>query len=261
MSEIIRVERDGGIATVTLNRPEARNALSGALRRGITSAFEELGQDDEIGVIILTGEGKAFSAGVDLKELSELGPSEGGTGELERAEDCVRTMERCPKPIIGAINGFAITGGFELALGCDVLIGCPETRFADTHARVGILPGWGLSQKLSRLIGIHRAKLVSLTGNFVDAETAERWGLLVQVVPTEELMATCQSIARDMLSCVPAALQGYKQMIDEGFAIPYGESRKYEHKRSLEHVDSVSAEDVASRRSAIQERGRDQSGR
>ncbi len=256
---VILVEKKDGVATVTLNRPEARNALSSALRRAIAETFDALSDDPEVGAVVLTGAGTAFSAGVDLKELGSAGPAEGGAGELPPVEDAVRAMEACPLPILGAINGFAITGGFEVALACDVLIGCPETRFADTHARVGILPGWGLSQKLSRMIGIGRAKLVSLTGNFVDAETAERWGLLARLVPTEELLPTCQALARDMLSCVPDAMRGYKRMIDEGYAMPYGESRAYERRVSNEQVTRVSADDVAGRRAAIQERGRSQS--
>lgn len=261
MTEIIDVEKQDGIATVTLQRPEARNALSRALRTAIATTFRNLAEDDEVGAIVLTGAGKAFSAGIDLKELGSQGPSEGGGGELARIEDCVRAMETCPKPIVGAVNGFAITGGFELALACDVLIGSPEARFADTHARVGILPGWGLSQKLPRLIGIQRAKLVSLTGNFVAAEEAERWGLLARVVPAPELVATAQALARDMASCVPEAMRAVKRMIDEGFAMNYGDSRAYETRASRDWVKTVRAEDIAARRTGIQARGRAQSNR
>ncbi len=260
MSQILQVEKHEGVATVTLNRPESRNALSRALRREIAETFASLAADADVGAIVLTGAGPAFSAGIDLKELSSEGPAEGGAGELPAFEDPVHAMEDCPKPIIGAINGFAITGGFELALGCDVLIGSPDARFADTHARVGILPGWGLSQKLPRLIGIHRAKLVSLTGNFVDAETAERWGLLAEIVPAAELVARAQGIARDMLSCVPEAVLGYKKLIDEGFAMAYGPSRQHERDVSRTHVKDVSADQVAARRADIQARGRRQSG-
>ncbi len=260
MSEVILEETRDGISTVTLNRPEARNALSSELRRGITHVFRRLADDPSVSAIVLTGAGTAFSAGVDLKELGERGPSDGGAGELPGDQDCVPAMEACPQPIIGAINGYAITGGFEVALACDILIGCPQTRFADTHARVGILPGWGLSQKLPRMIGINRAKLVSLTGNFLDAATAERWGLLAEVVPAEELVGRAQAIARDVASCVPDAIVGYKRMIDDGYAMTYGESRVMEKARSIEHAASVTGEQVAERRAGIVERGRAQSG-
>ncbi|HYC56632.1 MAG TPA: enoyl-CoA hydratase-related protein [Candidatus Binatia bacterium] len=113
-------------------------------------------------------------------------------------------------PVIGAINGFAITGGFELALACDVLIASTQARFADTHARVGLVPGWGLSQRLSRAVGIYRAKEISLTGNYVSAEQAEHWGLVNRVVASQDLLPACRALAEDMLSCVPATLRAYK---------------------------------------------------
>ena len=112
-------------------------------------------------------------------------------------------MGAVPQPIIGAVNGVAVTGGFEVALGCDLLIASTEARFADTHARVGILPGWGISQKLPRLIGIGRAKELSFTGNYIGADQAERWGLVNRVVAAEDLLPTCLALARDMASCVP----------------------------------------------------------
>ncbi len=261
MSEqVLGIERADGIATLTLNRPEARNALNGALRRALRDAFQTLAADGTIGAVILTGAGKAFCAGLDLKEMGERGPGAGGETEAGGISyGLVETIERYPHPVIGAINGFAITGGFELALACDVLIGCPETRFADTHARVGILPGWGLSQKLPRLIGPGRAKLVSFTGNFISAEEAERWGLLARVVPGEQLLPTCRALAKDMLSCVAGAVEGYKRMIDQGLATTYAEGRALEVRLSNEHLRSVSAKDIAERRGGVVARGRAQS--
>lgn len=262
MSEqVLLTERADGIATLTMNRPEARNALNGALRSALLRAFRELAADASVRAVILTGAGKAFSAGLDLKEMGERGPGGGETAASAGGINygLVETIERFPHPVIGAINGFAITGGFELALACDVLVGCPETRFADTHARVGILPGWGLSQKLARVMGPSRAKLVSFTGNFVSAEEAERWGLLARVVPNEQLLPACRQLAKDMLSCVPGAVEGYKRMIDEGYAINYGDSRALEVRLSNEHIRSVSAKDIAERRSSVVARGRAQS--
>jgi enoyl-CoA hydratase len=259
--QVLLIERADAIATLTMNRPDARNALNSALRSALLAAFRELASDASVRAVILTGAGKAFSAGLDLKEMGERGPgagdSRGGSGGINYG--LVETIERFPHPVIGAINGFAITGGFELALACDVLVGCPETRFADTHARVGILPGWGLSQKLARVMGPWRAKSVSFTGNFISAEEAERWGLLARVVPSDQLMATSRQLAEDMLSCVPGAVEGYKRMIDEGYAINYGDSRALEVKLSTEHIRSVSAKDIAERREGVVARGRAQS--
>lgn len=148
-----------GVAVVTLNRPEAMNALSKALRQALRQAMVELDADPEVKVIVLTGAGeRAFTAGLDLKELSSDPLGMGAANATDPAENPARALLATDKPIIGAINGVAITGGFEVALACDVLICSTGARFADTHARVGITPGWGLSQKLSRVIGPYRPR-------------------------------------------------------------------------------------------------------
>jgi enoyl-CoA hydratase len=260
MSEpVVRVDKREGVAVVTLNRPSALNALSAELRRALAETFDALSDDAEVGAVILTGAGRAFCAGLDLKELGRSG-APGSADPVASGTDLIARIAGCDRPVIGAVNGFAITGGFELALACDILVGSTEARFADTHARVGILPGWGLSQKLPRLIGIQRAKYLSLTGNFLDAETAERWGLLVRVVPPDELLTTCDQIARDVLSCVPEALRGYKRLIDEGFATTFGEGLRREAEASRAHAARVGAEEIARRREDVQARGRSQSG-
>jgi enoyl-CoA hydratase len=259
MSEpVLRIEKSEGIATLTLNRPEARNALNRALRDAIREAFAALHDDDAIGAVILTGAGSAFCAGLDLKELSRPGTDRGSDQPQQSAHDIVRAIEGFDRPVIGAINGVAITGGFELALACDVLIGSSDARFADTHARVGILPGWGLSVKLPRLIGVVRAKAVSLSGNFVSAEEAERWGLLARVVAPAELLPACRALARDMLSCEPRTLRGYKRLIDETFGMTAAEARRHEARASTEHMKSVTPADVAARRQGVVARGREQ---
>ncbi len=150
------------VATVTLNRPEQMNALSADLRAELSRAFAQLNEDATIKVVILTGAGeRAFCAGLDLKELG--GGASIGTTVMD-PNDPVSVLNHFEKPIIGAINGVAITGGFELALACDVLIASTNARFADTHARVGIMPAWGLSQKLSRMIGISSTRQQPMPG-------------------------------------------------------------------------------------------------
>lgn len=261
MSEpVLRVERDAGVATLTMNRPEARNALNRDLRVALTEAFESFAADDAIGVVILTGNGAAFCAGLDLKEMAEVGPDSAIGGRRASGHTLVETMESFDRPIIAAVNGVAVTGGFELALCADVLIGSTEARFADTHARVGILPGWGLSQKLPRMIGPVRARMVSFTGNYVAAEEAERWGLLARVVPPEDLLPTCRALAQDMLSCDPETLRGYKRVIADGYAGTYADGRRMESERSIAHAKSVTADQIAERRLAVTARGRDQTG-
>ena len=155
---LVKVERDEGVAVVTLNRPEAMNALSRGLRAQLAQVMRELDEDERVRVVILTGAGeRAFTAGLDLKELGTDTANLGAANAEDSLANPVKAVEQCRKPVIGAINGVAITGGFELALACDILIAADTARFADTHARVGIMPGWGLSQKLSRTIGISRA--------------------------------------------------------------------------------------------------------
>ena len=173
--------------------------------------------------------------------------------------DLSEAMDRLPQTVIGAVNGFAITGGFELALMCDFLIASPEARFADTHARVGVVPGWGLSQRLPRLIGINRAKELSLTGNFLDAQTAEAWGLVNRVVPADELLEVARSLARDIVSTEPVTRGEILRIMDEGWAGTLDQGLEIELKANRAHSKrEVRAEKVAERRADIQKRGRAQ---
>lgn len=258
---VLQVEKREGATILTLNRPNAMNALSRELRTAIVDAFTRLRDDDATGVVILTGAGRAFCAGLDLKEL---GGETGGGARADEAigggADIIKAMAAFDRPIIGAINGFAITGGFELALACDVLLASSEARFADTHARVGILPGWGLSQKLSRTIGIYRAKELSLTGNYLSAEQAAEWGLVNRVVAPSELLAAAEALAHDMLSCVPGIMRTYKRVIDDGFAATLSDGLGIETAANREHARALTPEMIAERRRAVQDRGRTQTG-
>ncbi len=256
---MLLVEKSDGIAVVTLNRPKAMNALSKALRSELYKAMVALDADDEVSVVILTGAGtRAFTAGLDLKELGSE-PGAMGAANAEGAdENPVKAIELCRKPVIGAINGVAITGGFEVALACDVLIASENARFADTHARVGIMPGWGLSQKLSRLIGLYRAKELSLTGNFLDAKTACDWGLVNRVVPADELLTVAKKLAADMATIPVETLSLYKSIIDEGYGLAFGDAMALENRRSSANNRAVTPEAVEARRAAIQARGRTQ---
>ncbi len=257
MSEpVLLVEKTGEIAVVTLNRPTAMNALSRELRSAIAKTVDELEADPGVRVMILTGSGKAFCAGLDLKELGQKGLS--NPNDTITQGDPVRSLGKFSGPIIGAINGVAITGGFELALACDVLIASSNARFADTHARVGVMPGWGLSQKLSRAIGISRAKELSLTGNFLSAEQANEWGLVNRVVAPEDLLPQAKALANDMLSVIPEMLVNYKAVIDEGFAQSFGDGMQTEQRRARADNVAVSPEEVEKRRAAIQARGKSQ---
>ncbi len=265
IEDILLIQRRDGVATVTLNRPAKLNSLSRELRRELVRVFNELAADETVDVVILTGTGRAFCAGLDLKELGGENETQGvPASDREREEvvagaDVVRAVENFPGPVIGAINGFAITGGFELALACDVLLASTQARFADTHARVGILPGWGLSQKLSRTIGVYRAKELSLSGNYLGAEQALEWGLVNRVVAPEQLLETALALAHDMRSCPRDVVRAYKRLIDEGYKTELGRGLELEGEHSRAHIRSVSSEQIRARRNAVQERGREQS--
>ena len=259
MSDVVLVEIENAVATVTLNREAAMNAMSKAMRADLAEALAAIDADERVRVVILTGAGeRAFTAGLDLKELgSDASAMDDATGTSARANPC-RAVEGCRKPVIGAINGVAITGGFELALACDMVIAADTARFADTHARVGIMPGWGLSQKLSRLIGIHRAKEVSLSGNFIDAATAERWGLVNRVVPAAGLMAAARALAADIAQVEPRFAAAYKALIDDGFAATFADGMALEHERGAAANAAVTPDTIAANRVTVQARGRTQ---
>jgi enoyl-CoA hydratase len=259
MSEpVLLVDEEDGIVTLTLNRPKALNALSHELRAALVRALDHLVDDPHVGAVILTGAGRAFTAGLDLKELGDRGSAPDATESAVAGADVIQAMARCPHPIIGAINGFAVTGGFEIALACDVLICSTDARFADTHARVGVMPGWGLSQRLSRTIGIYRAKELSLTGNYLTAVQAADWGLVNRVVKPDELLPTCRALARDMMSCDAALMRAYKRVIDEGYATTLGDGLRLESETSRAHARTLTAESIATRRAEVQSRGREQ---
>ena len=263
MSDLVLVEVADGVATITLNRPEARNALSRALLRALPAAIGDADADPDVRAIVLTGADPVFCAGLDLREVGsgslDLGAS--GAAGGEDAEAVARRGPFPPRttPLIGAINGAAVTGGLELVLACDFLVASERARFADTHARVGIQPGWGLSVLLPQAVGLRRAREMSATGNFVDADTALRWGLVNHVVPHEELLATAQGLARDVASNDAAAVQRLMQTYTEGSELTAAEAWALEARVAADwQKQAFDAAEVARRREAITERGRTQ---
>jgi enoyl-CoA hydratase len=209
-----------GYAVLTLNRPEKLNALSMELRGELVAALDELRRDPAVRVLILTGAGRAFCAGLDLNELSTGSANSARAFEL----DPVAALLKFDGPVIGAINGVAATGGFEIAMVCDVLIASKQAQFADTHAKVGLLPGWGLSVRLPRRIGLHRAKELAFTARFLSAAEAEAWGLVNRVVPAEKLLVEARAMAEAMLAVVPEVLPKYKKLLDASFSRPAAEA-------------------------------------
>jgi enoyl-CoA hydratase len=188
MNELVLLENPApGVAVVTLNRPDKYNALLPEMLESLAERFRSCAADDEVRAVVLTGSGKAFCAGLDLGAVGE-GADFGGQAPLE-------PQRRSPKPVVGAINGVAVTGGLELALACDFRLGSPHARFADTHSRVGITPYWGMTMALPQIVGQGWARRMSFTGDFVDAELAQRIGLLTEVVPADELVPRAVELA------------------------------------------------------------------
>jgi enoyl-CoA hydratase len=247
-----------GIARVTLNRPQQHNALSRELRQALVAVLGRLGLDDSVRAIVLTGAGnRAFSAGLDLSELEdgslpfhELGPN----APLPAAFTALR------KPVIAAINGFAVTGGLELALQCDLLVSSTTASFADTHARVGLVSGWGLSQNLAAVIGPMRARYMHFTGNFVDAATALDWGLVLEVVEPQELMPRCETLARDIAGCELAGVQGMHEALRSGMLATSAEGLLVEHRLACEVMRAFDVNAFRARRTDLQQRGKVQTG-
>lgn len=256
---VVTWEQVDAVAIVTLDRPEAMNALSRQMRCELADIMLMLDQREDIRVIVLTGAGnRAFSAGLDLKELGR-DPSAIQVSQADGpAANPVLALAQCGKPIIAAINGVAITGGFELALACDILIAADNARFADTHARVGVMPGWGLSQKLPRLIGPTRAKEMSFSGNFIDAQLALDWGLVNHVVPAAQLRAAAVKLAQDIASADPAFLREYKALMDDGYGMALAPALALEQERQAAWNAAVTPQALEARRHAVKERGRAQ---
>jgi enoyl-CoA hydratase len=247
-SDILLIDTADRVRTLTLNRPEARNALSSALRKQFFAALRDAEADDAVDVVIFTGADPVFCAGLDLKEL-------GDTTELP---DISPKWPPMSKPVIGAINGAAVTGGLELALYCDFLIASDRARFADTHARVGLLPTWGLSVRLPQKVGVGMARRMSMTGDYLSAMDALRAGLVTEVVPHEQLMPAARAIAASIVGnnqkAVRALLESYHRI--DGADTSTG--LWMEAESSLAWMRSASGDDIAASRASVMERGRAQ---
>jgi enoyl-CoA hydratase len=227
-----------GIATLTFNRPERLNAMTLQLRSEMAEAIDALRSNPEIRVLVLTGAGRAFSAGLDLSEWST--PHRAGGAYIVNP---VAAIEKFEGPVIGAINGYTITGGLELALACDMLIAANHAQFADTHVHVGLLPGWGGSVRLARRVGLPRAKELALTGRFFSAEEALAWGIVNRIVPAAELLPQAYSLAREMLVGVPATTKAYKRLLNEEYDRSLADALVVERLASISNnVDVTRAE-------------------
>lgn len=247
-SAVLRVDTTSRVRTLMLNRPEARNALSAELRDRFFAALSDAEADDSVDVVIVTGADPVFCAGLDLKELSDSAA----------LPDLSPRWPAMTKPVIGAINGPAVTGGLEIALYCDFLIASERARFADTHARVGLLPNWGLSVRLPQKIGVGMARRLSLTGDYLSADDALRLGLVTAVVYHDDLLPAAQELAASIVAnnqrAVRALLDVYHRIdTDQNTA-----GLRIENEAAHEWYAVTSGADINANRQSVLERGRAQ---
>jgi enoyl-CoA hydratase/carnithine racemase len=212
---LVLIADHGPVRVLTLNRPAARNALSRDLIKAAYIALTEADADDSVRAVVLTGADPAFCAGVDLKEAQRDGL---GYFEEFRSQSCIAATGNMRTPIIGAINGPVFTGGLEMALGCDFLIASERAVFADTHARVGILPGGGMTARLPRLVGVAMARRLSMTGEVVGAARAEKIGLVTEVVAHERLIERAVELATQIAEVPGPTMLGLKKIYTTGAA-------------------------------------------
>ena len=237
----------------------------------IRAAVGRADADDEVAALVLTGADPAFCAGLDLKELGTDGGvlndpaprvadgGAAGTGRPDPATRGRRTLLDTDKPMVGAVNGAAVTGGLELALNCDFLVASERARFADTHARIGVQPLWGLTVLLPEAVGLRRAREMSATGNFVDAPTAERWGLVNHVVAHEELVPAALAIAADIATTDGRALAAILDTYRRGTLVSRAEAWRIEAEAAAAfHGGAVDPAEIERRRRGVVERGRSQ---
>ncbi|KAL5541993.1 hypothetical protein UlMin_009703, partial [Ulmus minor] len=234
---LINIQPDG-IGFVTINRPKSLNSLTRSMMKDLAQAIKALDRDESVRVIVLSGSGRAFCSGVDLMAAEDV--FKGDVKDVE--SDPVAQMELCRKPIIGAINGFAVTAGFEIALACDIIIAAKGAKFMDTHARFGIFPSWGLSQKLSRIIGPNKAREVSLTATPLTAEVAERLGFVNHVVSEDQLLKKAREVAAAIIKNNQDLVLRYKALINEGLKLDLSHALALEKERAHDYYNGMTKE-------------------
>ena len=224
----VRTENKDGILIITIDRPKVLNALNAQTVAEIGEAFEAARDDASVKCVILTGGGeKAFVAGADINELAQMTPIT-GKATAEKGQRVFRAIERFPKPVIAAVNGFALGGGCELALACHMRIASENAKLGLPEVTLGIIPGYGGTQRMARLLGKGKALELILTGDRIGAEEAERIGLVNKVVPADQLMATCEELARKIAARGPLAVSAAIEAVMSGSEMPFDEGQVLE---------------------------------
>lgn len=227
MYENIKLEKNEGLATVTINRPKAMNALNEDVLNELYDAFTAIELDEEVKAVLVTGEGKAFVAGADIAQMHKLTPLE-GRKMMTTGHKVMNFIENIEKPVIAAVNGFALGGGCELAMACDIRIASTKAKFGQPEVGLGIIPGFGGTQRLARLVGKGMAKYLVMTAEIIDASEAYRIGLVERLAEPEELIEVAEKTARTIMSKAPIAVGTGKTAINKGFDLGMAEASALE---------------------------------
>lgn len=238
MNELL-TDLSSGILTLTLNRPEKLNALSESLLNALSQQFEIAKHDKNIKAILLTGTGKAFCAGADIQRLAECN-AERGYLFAQLGQQVFRQLETLGKPSLAAVNGFSFGGGCELAISATLRIASTNAQFGQPEVKLGVIPGYGGTQRLARLVGKGRALDLCLTGRFIDAETANAWGLITDLTTPDQLLFRGREILTHIIQMAPIALQGIMESIDQGYDLPLLDALKIE---ALQFARTCATED------------------
>jgi enoyl-CoA hydratase len=237
--EELRTHREEGVLWLTLNRPQALNALSLRLVNALTEAVQEAAGDPEVRVVVLTGAGRAFCAGADLKESEKRGKESGGNLAFIKSVGALTELfEACPKPIIAAVNGITVAGGLELVLSCDLVIAAESAVLGDAHANYAMFPGGGATVRLPRRVGMNNAKYLMFTGESLSAREWLELGLVSKVVPDADLAGTVSSLAQRIAAKSPLVLARMKEALNDSIDQPAPIALKRE--RELNHLHSLS---------------------
>lgn len=227
MSQYVKLNVEEGIGTVTIDRPEALNALNDEVLAGLEEAFLALGRDPSVRAVILTGSGKAFVAGADIKAMADFTPVQ-ARSFAHRGQRIFNLIEDFPAPVIAAVNGFALGGGCELAMACDLRIASDRAKAGQPEVNLGVPPGFGGTQRLARILGRSAAKQLLFTGEAVSAERARELGLFSEVHPPEAVMPRCLEIARAIREKAPVAVALCKRAVNQGTDLSLGDGLSLE---------------------------------
>ncbi len=238
--ENLKYDKKDGVAKITINRPNVMNGLTPALLKEMKAAVEDAGRDKKIGVVVITGEGRAFSAGVDLKALGEYKLEKGKVGLIldVPARELIEKIQSIPKIVIAMVNGYCFTGALEIVLGCDMAIASEDAKFGDTHARWGLRPTWGMSQRLPRTVGLLKAKELSFTAETINGREAQHIGLVNMAVPADKLEEATTNLAKKIMANSLDSIAAYKYLYNHGMRLTLEKGLELEFRSEFDITDT-----------------------